>query len=109
MLMPMSKSDPHANQPIATAGPPPRDADAAIVLVHGRGASADDMLSLYEELGVETVAAIAPQAEGSTWYPQSFLAPIEANQPYLDSALARIESIIAGLIKDGVSSQRIML
>jgi predicted esterase len=107
--MPMSGFDPHANQLVATAGPPPEDADAAIVLVHGRGATAESMLSLYEELGVETVAAIAPQAAGHTWYPQSFLAPIEANQPYLDSALTRIESVIADLLTAGLPSERIML
>ena len=84
-------SDPHALQPLLRAGPPPEQAEATVVLLHGRGASAESMLSLYGQLILPTIAALAPQAAGSTWYPHSFLAPIEANQPFLDSALNRIE------------------
>jgi predicted esterase len=102
-------SGPHANQPVATAGPKPEAADATLILIHGRGADAENMLSLYAELGLESVAAIAPQAAGHTWYPQSFLAPIEANQPYLDSALSKIDSIVADLLARGIAANRIAL
>lgn len=101
--------DPHAGQPILTTGPPPEGAAGALVLVLGRGASAEDILALAEELGVEGLAALAPQAAGQSWYPYSFLAPLAANQPYLDSALRRLESIVAGLLARGVPGERIAL
>jgi predicted esterase len=101
--------DPHAGQPILSAGPPPESAARTLVLVHGRGASAEGILALSEELQVEGLAALAPQAQGQSWYPHSFLAPLGANQPYLDSALRRLESIVAGLLARGVPGERIAL
>ena len=101
--------DAHANQPVLTAGPVPEKAAATIVLVHGRGADAESILSLYEELGIGELAAIAPQAAGGTWYPHSFLSPLDANQPYLDSALSRLESLVADLLGHRISSERIIL
>lgn len=103
------KTDPHADGLVVTRGSKLREADGAIVMIHGRGASAQSILSLYDALELDSLAAIAPQATGGTWYPLSFLAPIEANQPYLDSALGRIETIVAGLIADGLSSDRIAI
>ncbi len=105
----MNPHDPHAGQPMLTAGPSPEQAAATLVLLHGRGGSAQDMLSLHRALGIDTLAALAPQASGNTWYPHTFLAPLEANQPYLDSALGRIESIIADLLGRGIASERIAL
>lgn len=92
-----------------TAGPSPETATATIVLIHGRGASASGMLPIVDELGVPNVAAVAPQAVGDTWYPHSFLAPMEANQPYLDSALAKVGSVVADLLARGVPSEKIAL
>jgi predicted esterase len=102
-------NDPHARQPVLTAGPAPEKADATIMLIHGRGADAEGMLSLYGELNAKKLAAIAPQAAGNTWYPHSFLAPLDANQPYLDSALGRLDSLVADLLSRGISSERIVL
>ncbi len=102
-------SDPHAQQPILRAGPPPERADATLMLLHGRGASADSILPLQGELSVPSVAAIAPQAAGHTWYPYSFLAPIDDNQPFLDSALLRVESLVSDLLARGVASEKIAL
>ena len=65
------------------------------------------MLSLLDTLAVPGLAAVAPQAAGGTWYPQSFLSPIEANQPYLESALAKIDSVVRGLIEGGTPAERI--
>ena len=79
------------------------------MLVHGRGASAESILTLAEELQVEGLAALAPQAAGQSWYPYSFLAPLAANQPYLDSALRRLESIVAELLARDVPGERIAL
>jgi predicted esterase len=101
--------DPHAGQAMLTAGPAPEEAAGVIVLVHGRGATGEGMLSLYEQLEIEGLAAVAPQAAGGTWYPQSFLAPIAANQPYLDSALRKVEGVVEDLLSRGVVSERIAL
>jgi predicted esterase len=102
-------ADPHAGQPIHTAGPPPEQSDATLILLHGRGGAAASMLSLYAEMGLAALSALAPQAAGSTWYPHSFLAPLEANQPFVDSAIRRIESLVSELMARGVPSDRIAL
>src|SRR5688572_26657920 len=104
-----ASADPHAGQPVLTAGPRPETADGTIVLLHGRGGSAENMLSLYAALGDERFAALAPQAAGNSWYPQSFLAPLGANQPYLDSALRRVDSLVAALLARGVPADRVVL
>jgi len=101
--------DPHAGQPVATAGPPPERAKATLVLIHGRGGSAEDMLPLHRMFALDGLAAVAPQAANHTWYPHSFLSPMEANQPYLDSALRRISAVIDDLVGRGVSSERIAI
>lgn len=101
--------DPHAGRPVLAAGPAPEEAPATLILLHGRGASAEDILSLSEGLGLSKLSALAPRAAGNTWYPQSFLAPLEANQPHLDSALGRLDSIVADLLARGIESGRIAL
>ena len=102
-------SDPHAAQPLSYAGPAPEKAAATLILIHGRGATAQSMLSLHGALGIGDLAAVAPQAAGQTWYPNSFLAPLESNQPYLDSALRRIDGIVNDLLKRGIASSRIAI
>ena len=89
--------DPHAGQPVLTAGPAPRDARLALILVHGRGASAEDILGLAAELQLPDVACLAPQAAGHTWYPYSFLSPIEQNEPGISSGLGVIGRLIDDL------------
>ena len=101
--------DPHAASPVLAAGPAPESARATLVLIHGRGASADSILSLYPLLDAPDVTAVAPQAAGHTWYPHSFLAPLEANQPYLDSALRKIDAVVEDLVAHGVPTERIAL
>lgn len=95
-------SDPHRGQPVLTLGPPPSSTRVTLIMVHGRGASAEDMLGLAGALGLPEVAVLAPQAAGRTWYPYSFLSPMEDNEPELSSALG----VIAGLV-DGLVAQRI--
>jgi phospholipase/carboxylesterase len=104
-----TKSDPHANQPTLTAGPPLEKAGTAILLVHGRGASAASILELYRVLDADNFAAIAPQAAGNSWYPNSFLAPLESNEPSLTSALARIDALITDILSRGIPSKHIAL
>jgi predicted esterase len=106
---PAEKDDPHAHQPALSAGPVPERADATMILLHGRGASADDILGVFGALDLANVAAIAPEAAGHTWYPSSFLVPIDANQTYLDSALGRISSLVNDLLSRGIPSQKIAI
>jgi predicted esterase len=105
----VSAFGPHAGQPAAVGGVPVEQATAALILVHGRGGSAEDILGLGEALGRPDVTLIAPRAAGYTWYPQSFLAPVEANEPGRSSGLSVIESIIADLADAGIPSERIVL
>lgn len=92
-----------------TAGPAARDARLTMILVHGRGASADDILSLGLELRLDDVALVAPQAADSTWYPNSFLKPISENEPHLSSALGVLSRLIAECQGQGVGPERIAL
>jgi predicted esterase len=100
---------PHAGQPVLRRGPSPREARLVMILAHGRGSSADDMLGLAREFNGDDVSYLAPEAAGRTWYPYSFLAPIEKNEPYLSSALRRIGELVEEVGKEGVGFDRIVL
>jgi predicted esterase len=102
-------NDPHATGAVLQAGAPLNTADLAMVLLHGRGASAEDILELGSALHLPDVAYLAPQAAGHTWYPLSFLAPRKANEPYLGSALAKVESIVRTLQQAGFGRERIVV
>jgi predicted esterase len=101
--------DPHGNQPVRHLGAPLAEATGAIVLLHGRGGSADDILRLAQPLRGEGLAYLAPQAAGNTWYPNSFLAPRESNEPYLSSALRKVGSVVAELESAGIERDRILI
>lgn len=101
--------DPHANTPVRHAGAPLSTAAGAIVLLHGRGGSADDILALGDAFHQPRLALVAPQAAGHTWYPNSFLASREANEPYLSSALKKIASVVADIEAAGISRDRIVI
>jgi phospholipase/carboxylesterase len=94
---------------IVRAGAPIGAARAAVVLVHGRGASAEGMLGLADALAARDVAYVAPQAPGHSWYPYSFLAPIAQNEPYLTNALNTISGVVGELGAQGVADERIVL
>lgn len=100
---------PHSGQPVYAAGEPLEDARAAAIFVHGRGASAPSILSLAGEFDAPGMAYLAPQAAGFTWYPNSFLAPIESNQPWLGSALALLGALVRHVEQAGFSSERVLL
>jgi predicted esterase len=102
-------TNPHSNQPVLTLGPAPSNARLAAILIHGRGASAEDILGLAHELAIPDVAYLAPQAAGHTWYPQSFLAPIAQNEPGLSSGLAVIEGLLLRLEENGLPAGRVAL
>ncbi|MGX5819077.1 alpha/beta hydrolase [Chitinophaga lutea] len=84
------------------AGIAPKDAQKALIMIHGRGGSAEDILSLAAHLPVKDFALAAPQATGNTWYPQSFLAPPQQNEPWLSSALD-----VLGKLSDHLETQGI--
>lgn len=80
-----------------------------MIMIHGRGASAHDILSLAYEIALPDIAYIAPQAKGNTWYPYSFLSPINQNEPGLSFGLSVIDSIVEMLLDKGFSSEQIYL
>ena len=94
---------------VLAAGTPLGQATAAMILVHGRGASAEDILSLGRELGRPDLAYLAPQAEGYSWYPYSFLAPMERNEPGLSNGLALLGHLVERLGAEGIPPERTVL
>jgi predicted esterase len=100
---------PHEGQPLLTAGEALDRATVAMVMVHGRGAAAADILELATELKQAGFAYLAPQAAQHSWYPNSFLAPIPSNEPGLSSGLAVIASILAQLAEAGIPAERTIL
>jgi predicted esterase len=106
---PADFAGPHQGQPVLTAGEPLDRARAAMILVHGRGASAEDILTLARELDGTGFAFLAPQAAGHTWYPNSFLAPLPSNEPGLSSGLAAIAALLERLGGAGIAPDRTIL
>lgn len=105
-------SDPHGDAEVLRGGPDLEEADAAAVALHGRGASARSILQLAEQSASRAdgagVATLAPQAARQTWYPNSFMAAFEANQPHLDSALATVDRVV-GQAADAVGHDRVVV
>jgi len=87
----------HEGQPLARRGPSVEDARAVCVLLHGRGRSPDDVLSLAERIGDPEVAWVAPAAADNSWWPGSFLAPLAENEPWLSSALGAVDALLHSL------------
>jgi phospholipase/carboxylesterase len=77
-----------------------------VILVHGRGAGAQSMIPLADELAQPDAAYLAPQAAGNTWYPHSFLAPIDQNEPGLSSGLQAIEDVRHRIEAAGIPADR---
>lgn len=96
-----------ARHDLRRAGAPPARAKGVVLLIHGRGATAESMLPLADVMAMPDLCYIAPQAEGYTWYPQSFMAPTAANEPYLTRALDRVASIIADILSAGVAPENL--
>lgn len=83
--------------------------DLTIVLMHGRGQTPADMVTLSERLALDNVRYLFPRADDKAWYPDKFMAPIANNEPYLSGAIARYEAIVSELIASGTPSERIVL
>ncbi len=100
---------PHQGQPIRVIGSPLDRARAAMLMVHGRGASAEDILTLTDDLDVDGFAYLAPQAADNNWYPNRFLAPIESNEPWLSSALELVDDVLNQIRTAGIPVKQTIL
>ncbi|NWF88799.1 MAG: dienelactone hydrolase family protein [Ignavibacteriaceae bacterium] len=99
----------HQDQHMIHYGAVLDDADAAIIMVHGRGSSAHDIISLAYEVDLPNVAYIAPQAKNNSWYPLSFLNPVEMNEPGISSGMALLNSIVEMVLQKGFTTEQIYL
>ncbi len=95
-------------QRVLQAGEPLTAARAAMVLLHGRGATAEDIMTLAAEVERPGWAYLAPQASGNAWYPNPFTAPLESNEPYLSAALDMVSKLVER-VEAHVPAQRIIL
>lgn len=103
------QSGPHAGAQVYVAGTPLAEARAAMIMIHGRGASAREILSLRQLWRADGIAYLAPQAAGATWYPQRFMEPLESNEPWLSSALALLAELVARVGEAGIPPERVVL
>lgn len=101
--------DTDASQPVVRAGMPLAAAAGAMILLHGRGASAEDILGLGQALAPANWALLAPQAAGNSWYPRSFLAPRMQNEPFLSSALRKVEAVVDEVLQAGVAPDQLVI
>ncbi|WP_343573156.1 phospholipase [Pseudomonas sp.] len=107
----MALPNPHLEPPVRVFGAAPHEARLAVILVHGRGQSAELMQQLVvERFGRADLTWFAPTADSGSWYPERFIAPLEANEPRLSQALERLEQLSAQLVEQGFpySSQVLM-
>lgn len=104
-----ASSDPHAAGPVLHTGTSLSEAVGVVILLHGRGASAEDILSVADALDVESLAYLAPQATNWEWYPNSFLAERSSNEPWLTSALQKVESVVQIAIDAGFARDKIVI
>ena len=105
----MSGADPHAEAAVLWRGAELIKARGVMIMLHGRGASAESILRLVDEISYAGFAYAAPQAAANTWYPLTFLSPRERNEPWLGSALAAVDRLYAQVVRAGLPAGRIML
>ncbi len=99
----------HDSGRLESHGPSLSDAACGLILLHGRGAGAADIMALGRRIAPESCAVLAPEAHGNTWYPVSFLMPREQNEPDLSDALSRIAGVIATMTEAGIPREKIVL
>lgn len=109
MTMTDSTADPHAGTPTGHAGAPLGEGRVVVVLAHGRNAAPPNILELAGAIDVPDVTYLAPAAANRTWYPLSFLADRQQNEPFLSSALARLGAVVAAIEAAGIPRARIVL
>ena len=94
---------------IIKAGCALKAAKKALIMIHGRGGSAEDILSLSNYLNVNDYALLAPEARDNSWYPYSFVAPISQNEPWLSSALSLVTEAFDEITAEGISTENVYL
>lgn len=99
----------HQSQPVYHIGAPLETAQGVMILVHGRGSTAHNILTLAAEFERDDLAFLAPQAANQTWYPQSFLSPIALNEPGISSGIALVKSIIDQVESVGIPAEKIFI
>ncbi|HVP17425.1 MAG TPA: phospholipase [Spirochaetia bacterium] len=109
MTAKQTATGPHSGMPVLSWGSPLASANAAMIMMHGRGASAEDILGLAPELQAPSVAFLAPQAAGHTWYPYPFLSAIERNEPGISSALSVLAAIDSQVVEAGIPSNAVFI
>jgi phospholipase/carboxylesterase len=102
-------ADPHAGQPVLADGAPLGAAAGAVVLFHGRNATASGMIELARTFAPPSVALLAPEAAGHSWYPERFLAPLPQNEPWLSSALRRFDQLLDQIAEHDIPAERTLL
>ena len=103
------RAGPHQNQPLLRAGADVAHARGAVILLHGRGATAEDILGLSDYLAQPGLAWFAPQAAGRVWLPNRHFAPFEDNEPSLSSVLGLVEDLTKDLIQKGIAAERVFI
>src|ERR687898_1934771 len=107
MARPDAARHPHGGERVLMGGAPLETAAGALIAIHGRGAGAEDIIALGQEVAPPNVTILAPQAAGNTWYPYRFLEPTERNEPYLSSALRVVTDLITQLGERGILPERV--
>ena len=102
------QTDPHAQEPVVTAGPALADATAVVIAIHGRGAAPTDIIALEPAMERPDVAWLAPTAAGRRWYPNRFISEVASNEPFLSSALRRIQTLADEIVAAGFAHDRIV-
>ena len=102
-------SNVHRGQPVAKRGKPLEESRGAVVMMHGRGRDTEDILGVAQRIGHEAFAYLAPAAKDNSWYPYSFLEPIEKNEPHLSHALEVFDDIVNELVEKGFPKRQIVL
>jgi predicted esterase len=110
----LSNRHPHGNQPLLEAGHDLEDANGVVILLHGRGSPAANIIRLWQTLAPDPeseqkIAWFAPQADNNAWYPYRFLVPVEQNKPHLSSALAKIDELVDAAVELGIHSKQVAL
>jgi phospholipase/carboxylesterase len=97
------------NEPVVYAGADLATEKKALIMLHGRGAQAEDMLGLANHLKITDFALVAPHAAGNSWYPYSFIAPVAQNEPWLSTSLQLVAETISAIVERGISTEHIYL
>ena len=106
--------DPHGAQSVLIEGHDLEDANGVVILLHGRGSPAVNIIRLSQPLAPDPeseqqIAWLAPQADNNSWYPYRFMVPVEQNEPYLSSALKKIDDLVDSAVEAGLHSKQVML